>query len=271
MSEEKTQVRLKNTALNSCDLLKIFALVLMIVDHIGLYFYPDLAYLRAIGRSSAPIWLFFVGYFAQHRDSSKIYFAIFFNFIVNSSIAAQEIYPQTQGMGHTALLLLNYWYLLFRNDILVTIVIARAITRQAMLIADRLLSLAGAIFLLILMIPMSRIFFDYGTLIMLFSIAGGLNKAQSPYRFVVLAIAACCYIITQQYVSFHFSAQNFLIFIALFITTLPFLAFFRMYDCASNNSWLGQALRRVSRASLLIYVGHLTIFKLHIINFSELL
>ena len=48
--------------LTSYDFLKSLALLTMIVDHIGVYFFPDDLWLRAIGRTSLPIWMFLVGY-----------------------------------------------------------------------------------------------------------------------------------------------------------------------------------------------------------------
>ncbi|MBX2834907.1 MAG: hypothetical protein KTR28_08035 [Micavibrio sp.] len=55
--------------ITSYDLLKTFAIITMIVDHIGYYFFPDQLWWRAIGRTSAPVWLFLIGY-AQSRDLS---------------------------------------------------------------------------------------------------------------------------------------------------------------------------------------------------------
>lgn len=55
--------------LTSYDLLKFLALALMIVDHVGHFFYPDELWFRAVGRLSAPIWLFLIGY-ARSRDFS---------------------------------------------------------------------------------------------------------------------------------------------------------------------------------------------------------
>ena len=47
--------------ITSYDLFKTLALVLMIADHIGFYFYPNELWLRAFGRLSAPMWLFLIG------------------------------------------------------------------------------------------------------------------------------------------------------------------------------------------------------------------
>ncbi len=60
-------VRQDNKTITSYDVLKTLAVFLMIVDHIGLFLYPDIEMLRAVGRLSAPIWLFLIG-FARSRD-----------------------------------------------------------------------------------------------------------------------------------------------------------------------------------------------------------
>jgi peptidoglycan/LPS O-acetylase OafA/YrhL len=61
--------RVHTSNLTSYDFVKFAAIVLMIVDHIGHFYYPDEMWLRAIGRLSAPIWLFLIGY-ARTRDLS---------------------------------------------------------------------------------------------------------------------------------------------------------------------------------------------------------
>lgn len=51
----------------SYDLIKTLAVLLMIVDHVGYYLYPDVEIYRMIGRACVPIWMFLVGY-AHTRD-----------------------------------------------------------------------------------------------------------------------------------------------------------------------------------------------------------
>jgi len=58
-----------SSVLTSYDFLKTAALLLMLVDHVGYYFYPDDVWMRVVGRFSAPVWLFLVGY-ARSRDLS---------------------------------------------------------------------------------------------------------------------------------------------------------------------------------------------------------
>lgn len=55
--------------ITSYDILKSVVVVTMIVDHLGAYLLPDIQMLRAIGRASAPAWMFLIG-FAESRDFS---------------------------------------------------------------------------------------------------------------------------------------------------------------------------------------------------------
>ncbi|MFA7276422.1 MAG: TraX family protein [Pseudobdellovibrionaceae bacterium] len=48
--------------ITSYDLLKCLALILMTIDHIGFYFFPDNQWYRAIGRGCLPIWFGLIGY-----------------------------------------------------------------------------------------------------------------------------------------------------------------------------------------------------------------
>lgn len=55
---------------NYQDLLKTLAIIAMIIDHIGLYLYPDLIILRIIGRTAMPVFCFFAGY--NFHDKPKL-------------------------------------------------------------------------------------------------------------------------------------------------------------------------------------------------------
>ena len=54
-------------AVGTQDLLKALAFWTMFIDHLGMCFFPEDPIMRAIGRSSAPIWFFFVGYNFKYR------------------------------------------------------------------------------------------------------------------------------------------------------------------------------------------------------------
>lgn len=63
---------MKKAKSNYQDLLKAVALIAMIIDHAGLYLFPDEVYMRVIGRYSMPIFLFFVGYNFNNNIRIKI-------------------------------------------------------------------------------------------------------------------------------------------------------------------------------------------------------
>jgi TraX protein len=48
--------------LTAHDVLKAFAVLTMIADHVGYFFFPEELWLRVIGRLSAPVWFYLVGY-----------------------------------------------------------------------------------------------------------------------------------------------------------------------------------------------------------------
>jgi len=54
-------------AVTTFDILKTVIVLLMIIDHIGFYFFPDVDWFRAIGRICVPAWFFLIGY-AHSRD-----------------------------------------------------------------------------------------------------------------------------------------------------------------------------------------------------------
>lgn len=59
-------------ASNYQDLFKVIALVAMILDHLGLYFYSEVTLLRMIGRIAMPIFCFFAGYNAPNKSPKHI-------------------------------------------------------------------------------------------------------------------------------------------------------------------------------------------------------
>ncbi len=66
----KSEIR--SNTLTSYDLLKAFAVIIMVIDHLGAYSFVDSDWMRAIGRIGFPVWFFLVGY-ARGRDiSSKL-------------------------------------------------------------------------------------------------------------------------------------------------------------------------------------------------------
>ena len=52
----------KNAAFTTFDIVKVLAILSMTLDHIGMYFFPDMLWFRAVGRIAFPVFLFMAGY-----------------------------------------------------------------------------------------------------------------------------------------------------------------------------------------------------------------
>lgn len=57
---------------NYQDFLKVIAIIVMIIDHVGLYFFPEQEMMRLIGRSAMPIFCFFAGYNFKAKPNLKV-------------------------------------------------------------------------------------------------------------------------------------------------------------------------------------------------------
>jgi hypothetical protein len=60
------------TESNYQDLIKLLALICMIIDHTGLYLFPEVITMRVIGRYAMPIFCFFAGYNFKSTPQIKI-------------------------------------------------------------------------------------------------------------------------------------------------------------------------------------------------------
>lgn len=66
----------KYGALNSHDLVKFVALLIMTIDHIGAYLLPDELWWRAVGRITFPVWFFLIGYARSTKISTELLWGV---------------------------------------------------------------------------------------------------------------------------------------------------------------------------------------------------
>jgi hypothetical protein len=59
--------------LTTHHLVKVAALVMMTIDHMGAYIYPDDLWWRAFGRIMVPVWFFLVGHALSYRTPRDIF------------------------------------------------------------------------------------------------------------------------------------------------------------------------------------------------------
>lgn len=145
--------------LTSYDLLKALAIILMVTDHVGHHFYPDEMWLRIFGRLCVPIWFFLVG-FAKTTELSKRLWIGGLIVAVSGIIAGQYLLPL---------------------NILFTILALRhlrgGLVRNGLHSPD---ALRGIFFIILFMGLPTSIFFEYGTISMLFVLFGYIvrNKEE---------------------------------------------------------------------------------------------
>ncbi|OZG32185.1 TraX protein [Rickettsia endosymbiont of Culicoides newsteadi] len=60
------------TESNYQDFLKTIAMITMVIDHLGLYFFPEYEIMRVIGRTTMPIFCFFAGYNFHTKPKIRI-------------------------------------------------------------------------------------------------------------------------------------------------------------------------------------------------------
>lgn len=148
--------------LTSYDFFKAVAVILMIVDHIGYYFFPENEeWWRTFGRMCVPIWFFLVGY-AQSRDlGPKLW-------IGGTILVAANI--------------LSGMYIMPLN-ILFTILFCRILLDNTMRVAlTNLRSLAATTFVLTVLIIPTAFLFEYGSQALMMAMFGWMVRHQKESR-----------------------------------------------------------------------------------------
>ena len=244
--------------LTSYDFLKALAVLLMIIDHVGYYFYPDNDVLRVIGRLCVPIWFFLVGY-ARSRDFGLLLW-----------------------IGSGVLIFANYAVGLsfFPLNILVSIMLVRCALDPAMVrimpgfqrkeINQRFL--AFCVLLVLCAIPTSLVI-EYGTQGLLLTMLGYLvrhkkdlpaNKATNIIQGYALFVAFI-YVISET-VLFAFDRQHMFVLAAGVFVICLFLPHFQPQSYPNFTQTMPAAivvtLQFLGRRTLEIYVIHLLIFKM---------
>jgi len=240
--------------LTSYDLIKSFAVIIMVIDHIGYYFFPDQEWWRAIGRIGFPIWFFLVGHATGRGLPWKL------------TVGAVFLVALDAATG-IAVLPMNA---------LVTIIIIRLCIDPVMNFALKsklhLWGLSAVLFILI--IPTME-YTEYGTLGLITAMFGYMVrhkvsiKEQTGSDDIVFQFMIYAYIsfILMMQLLFGFSMPA-LAFMAAgtFCVRIYLYAFFKKesYPSLSKKTpWVVQsALQLMGRYTLEIYVIHIVIFQL---------
>lgn len=189
------------------DFFKIIAIVTMFADHIGYYFFPHTEILRVIGRMSAPIFFFLVGYSRSTTVDFKL-----FAYAILLQIVYLTINPEFQAL-----------------NVLFTIAILR--------ICNSLFPLFKlyTIFFLFIIVAATTTYtmyyVEYGTIAILFSLLGYyVQKKRTPYFLYFLGIPIGCLHVLIQQEAFHFYTHNFILLVILLATVVTLFIYFHQFN-----------------------------------------
>jgi TraX protein len=238
-----------SSTINSYDLLKTFAVLTMVIDHIGANFYPDDFWWRVVGRMSVPIWIFLIGY-AKTRDLSSPLWIGTFILLMTNMVVGQAALPLC---------------------IFATILACRCVIDPVMdYIKTNRNSLYPIVFIAAVLSVPSAVIIDYGVGIFLFAMLGYMVRREGQdfskgdilqFALVVGFVHAALQVV----VFFPFDAHQ-KIFAAMGIlgVTMGLIRFSpRDYPRleAKSPQWISLVLKVCGRKSLEIYVVHLVLFK----------
>lgn len=237
--------------ITSYDLLKTFAVLFMVVDHIGYYFLPDDNWTRMVGRLCVPIWFFLIGY-ANTRHipfllAAGAIFLVGMNMVVGLSIMPFNVLP--------------------------TIIFARLALDKTMAfcLKSNTHLWVMSVFLLVAALP-TYFISEYGTLGLILAMYGYMVRHRGTHNLITkdyvqnyMIFAAMAFLVMQE-ISFGFNIMQISICTLASFTVFFYLLNFDGKPLPSLNSNLSDIPRRLlhfcGHRTLEIYIAHLTLFKI---------
>ncbi len=228
---------------NLYDYLKIMAILLMIIDHLWFFFFPEANWMRLVGRGAFPIFLTLVwlsGNYKRRRD------LFLWALITQIPIAIYAISNEL------------YWFLTL--NILRSIIIARSIiyvlhtkeTKRYIIISLTLLPI----------LPLTQLVFDYGAFAIYFAIRWAmLHQNKSIVTTSLYGASIWTLMMVFSIPSFHFTTTQ-----ETFVRIYAVLHIILMYIICYQNYTIhihpkrDQIIHRIAKKALIIYIIHLTIF-----------
>lgn len=235
-------------ALTSYDLLKAVAVVIMVIDHLGYYFFPENLWWRAVGRTGFPVWFFLIGH-ASGRDIPRKLWGGALILVMADMIVGRS---------------------LFALNALFTIMAIRLCIDPVMafLLKNRFNLIAGCVLLVLLVFPTAAVA-EYGTLGLITAIYGYMVRhkdriANKELVFYYMIFAFLIFAVYQQ-IMFGFSQEQFVVMAAGTLLCRFYLLGFKseVYPklTAAIPAFVTQSMQFCGRKTLEIYIVHLLVFK----------
>lgn len=235
--------------LTSYDLLKAFAVVIMIIDHMGQYFYPDDVWWRVVGRIGFPIWFFLVGYSTGRSIPVMLWGGAILLGVMN----------YVTGLG------------MFPLNALVTIILIRLVIDWCMapVMEGRRSLWALSLVLLLLIIP-TYVVTEYGAQALVTAIFGYLVRHRDRLKdqravFFYMWFALVSFVVVQQFIFGLDYVQMGVVFVGTLLVRSTLFNFeYQEYPAltATMPTPLVGLLQFMGRHTLEIFIIHLCIFKI---------
>lgn len=239
-------------ALTSYDLFKAAAVILMILDHVGYYFYPEQEWFRVFGRLCVPIWFFLIGY-ARSRDLTPPIWIGMGVLVVANVVAGLSVFPL---------------------NVLGTMILVRLtidpVMRAAKRNAESLMVVSAILFALIL--P-SYMVAEYGTQGIIMAMFGYIIRNQVTVPGIkthqALASGFCLFTMLNfvgiQQLIFAFPTPQMLVMFVGILLVCSALYMFKPMEFPRLTAMIPgpitALLQFLGRYTLEIYVSHLLLFK----------
>jgi surface polysaccharide O-acyltransferase-like enzyme len=244
-----TAIHKQTPELTSYDLLKTLAVLLMVADHIGYYFYPEQMWWRVFGRLCVPVWFFLIGY-AGTRSVPKAFWIGGAVLALSNVIMGGYVFPLSILFG---LSLTRLW---------IDGIMHRALRSYE--------AFSGMVFMMILLAYPAGALVEYGTIGALFAMLGFIRARKEAMRIGFwplmgfVAVSALAYMLSQLALFPTLTGGQFLVFCAGLAFILALL--FHFSPCAfpvfpRMGVPVAPLLKVTGRHTLAIYVLHILLFK----------
>ncbi len=209
---------------NYQDLLKTIAIIAMIIDHLGLYFFPEYQVFRAIGRVAMPIFCFFVGYNYSKPKHIITFLGAILTFIL-------LICFDFVSLNMLIVMYIGQWLLYFTDKYDLN-------SKSA---------IWPSLLLLIALTPFTQDYLEYGSLAIALILVGRCFKKNAGSSWLIHAVTIASILFSLQPDHFMFTMQNQVIVIVLLLLEGYLLGNLNHAKPIKMN------LKLISRNSLYIY------------------
>jgi hypothetical protein len=240
-------INLSQISINSYDIAKFLAIFLMVIDHLGYFFFTEYPLLRGVGRAAFPLFFFLIGY--NFKD--KLYYNLF---VIGSIITVYRY------------LLTDFTTLDILISAFITQYFLKLIIKKNYLTKNNLYVILLAV--AIWQIP-SQFVFMYGFTCLLFAVAGYTlkNQAQlnvSKQTINIFIISSLLINYFSQVFFFGYKGDDLAIFACSFFLSsailFAYFTSFKIYDVQIESKKLRNSILFMARNSMFIYWFHLVLF-----------